>query len=119
MSAVHWDCSQPSSTWWGYYQTRILSPKKYRTATPYYADVLGEDKIDYHWRTQEEFDVEMQYAIDAGIDYFSFVFYGEQGSKAHVQTNDADCSHMVHQLRYAYQLYLGGAKLIKYWKETL
>ena len=71
MSAVHWDCSQPPSTWWGYYQTRTLSPKKYRTATPYYADVLGEDKIDYHWRTQEEFDVEMQYAIDAGIDYFS------------------------------------------------
>jgi hypothetical protein len=75
VSAVNWDCSLPSSTFFGYFQTRTLSPKKYRTATPYYADVLEENKIDYHVRGQEEFDRELQYAIDAGIDYFSFVFY--------------------------------------------
>ena len=75
VSAVNWDCSLPSNTYFGYYQTRTLSPKKYRTATPYYADVLGEEKIDFHERSQEEFDRELQYAIDAGIDYFSFVFY--------------------------------------------
>ena len=106
VGVVQWDCSLPSSTWWGYYQTRTLSPRKFRTATPYYADVLGEDKIDYHWRTQEEFDREFEYAIEAGIDYFAYVFYPENGSKAHTPTSASDCSHMVHELRYAYKMYL-------------
>ena len=106
VGVVQWDCSMPSNTWWGQYQTRTLSPKKFRTATPFYADILGEDKIDYHWRTQEEFDVELQYAIDAGIDYFAYVFYPDEGSKAHVPTGPSDCSHQVYNLKYAYRMYL-------------
>ncbi|MBO4675597.1 MAG: YgjV family protein [Elusimicrobiaceae bacterium] len=105
VSAVQWDCSQPSNTFWGFYQTRTLSPKKYRTTTPYYADILGENKIDYHWRTQEEFDRESQYGIDAGIDYFSYVFYGEQGSRAHVKTKESDFSDMVYHLNYARKMH--------------
>jgi len=105
VGVVHWDCSLPSNTWWGFYQTRTLSPKKYRTATPYYADILDEEKIDYHWRTQEEFDRELQYGIDAGIDYFAYVFYGEQGSRAHVQTCESDCSHQVYALNYARRMH--------------
>lgn len=105
VGVVQWDCSLPSSTWFGYYQTRTLSPRKYRTATPFYADILGEDKIDYHWRTQEEFDVELQYAIDAGIDYFAYVFYPNEGSKAHERTCERDCSHKVYELSYALTMY--------------
>ena len=95
VGVVNWDCSHPSSERWGQYQTRTLSPKKFRTYTPYYADILGEDKIEYHWRNQEEFDRELQYAIDAKIDYFAYVFYGEQGSRAHARTKESDCSHVV------------------------
>ena len=105
VGVVQWDCSLPSSTWFGSYQTRTLSPKKFRTATPFYADILGEDKIDYHWRTQEEFDVELQYAIDAGIDYFAYVFYPNEGSKAHERTCEQDCSHKVYELSYALSMY--------------
>lgn len=114
VGVVQWDCSLPSDTWWGYYQTRTLSPKKFRTATPYYADILGEDKIDYHWRTQEEFDREIEYAIEAGIDYFAYVFYPEHGSKEHTPTSASDCSHMVHELRYAYKGYLNSK-----WKDKI
>ncbi len=109
VGVVNWDCSHPSDTWWGQYQTRTLSPKKYRTYTPFYADILGEDKIDYHWRTQEEFDRELEYAIEAKIDYFAFVFYGEEGSKAHVQTSASDCSHQVYRLKYAQRMYLNSS----------
>lgn len=105
VGVVNWDCSHPSSEWWGYYQTRTLSPKKFRNYTPYYADILGEDKIEYHWRNQEEFDRELQYAIDAKIDYFAYVFYGEQGSRAHVQTKESDCSHQVYKLNYARRMH--------------
>lgn len=105
VGVVHWDCSLPSITWWGFHQTRTLSPKKYRTHTPYYADILAENKIDYHWRTQEEFDRELQYGIDAGIDYFAYVFYGEQGSRMHVQTCESDCSGQVYALNYARRMH--------------
>lgn len=105
VSAVNWDCSLPSDTYFGYHQTRTLSPQKYRSITPFYADILREDKIDYHVRTQEEYDKELGYAIQAGIDYFSYVFYPDAGSKAHVPTSSSDCSHKVYELNYARKMH--------------
>ena len=105
VSAVNWDCSLPSNTYFGYYQTRTLSPKKYRTATPYYADVLGEEKIDYHERSQEEFDRELQYAIDAGIDYFSFVFYPDDEALKASEHKDGSWERCVFELNRARLLY--------------
>ena len=77
VGVVNWDCSLPSDTWFGHYATTSLSPARFRHCTPFYADVKGPDKIDYHWRTVEEYEREMQYAIDAGIDYFAYCWYGE------------------------------------------
>ena len=77
VGAVNWDCSLPSDTWFGHYATTSLGPAHFRHCTPYYADVKGPDRIDYHWRTVEEYEREMQYAIDAGIDYFAYCWYGE------------------------------------------
>jgi hypothetical protein len=105
VSAINWDCSLPSDTYFGYYQTRTLSPRKYRTVTPFYADILGEDKIDYHVRSQAEYDRELSYAIEAGIDYLSYVFYPEEGSKAHAPTSPSDCSHKVYELNYARKMH--------------
>ena len=105
IGAVHWDCSLPAETYFGYYQTRTLSPKKYRTFTPYYADVLGEDKIAYRYRTQEEIDRELSYAIEAGIDYFSYVFYPEAGSRNHISLTYQDCTHRVYELNYARRMH--------------
>ena len=77
VGVINWDCSPPSDTWFGGYQTRSLSPARYRYLTPYYADVKGPDEISYHRRTPAEYDRELQYAIDAGIDYFAYCWYGE------------------------------------------
>ena len=71
VGVVNWDCSLPSSTWFGHYATTSLSPAHFRHCTPFYADVKAPDRIDYHWRSIEEYEREMQYAIDAGIDYFA------------------------------------------------
>ncbi|MBQ8431607.1 MAG: YgjV family protein [Clostridia bacterium] len=109
VSAIHWDCSLPSTTYFGYHQTRTLSPQKYRTVTPFYADVLDVNKIDYHVRTQEEYDKELEYAIQAGIDYFSYVFYPDAGSRAHVSTSPSDCSHRVYELNYARRMHQSSA----------
>ena len=105
VSAINWDSSLPQNTYFGYHQTRTLSPEKYRTITPFYADVLSKDKIDYHLRTQEEYDKELEYAIQAGIDYFSYVFYPDEGSRTHECTSQSDCSHKVFELNYARKLH--------------
>lgn len=52
IGVVNWDCSLPSDTYFGHYATTSLSPSKYRYATPYYADVKGPDRIDYHLSTR-------------------------------------------------------------------
>lgn len=105
VSAINWDCSLPSNTYFGFHQTRTLSPQKYRTMTPFYADVVDENRIDYHFRSQAEYDRELQYAIRAGIDYFSYVFYPTAGSRAHLQTSPSDCSHRVYELNYARRMH--------------
>lgn len=75
VGVVNWDCSVPSTTFFGKATTYTLGPKKWRDRTPYYAHVLGDDKIEHHYRSLEEYEVEMQYAIDAGIDYFAYCWY--------------------------------------------
>ncbi|MBQ8576682.1 MAG: hypothetical protein IJ449_01745 [Clostridia bacterium] len=105
IGVINWDCSLPPETYFGYYQTRNLSPAKYRPVTPYYADVCGTDAVSYHRRTQEEYDRELSYAVRAGIDYFAYVWYPDEGSRTHVTTSPTDCSAHVFELNYARRLH--------------
>ncbi len=105
IGAVNWDCSLPPETYFGYYQTRTLSNSKYRYVTPFYADILDENKISYHERTAKEFDIELSYAIEAGIDYFAYVYYPDKGSHEHISLTYNDCSHRVYELNYARKMH--------------
>ena len=105
IGVINWDASLTRDTYFGYYQTRSLSQAKYRTWVPYYADIIDEERIDYHFRSVAEYEQELQYAIDAGIDYFAFVWYPTEGSLLHEQRSPIDCSHRVHELNYARHLY--------------
>ena len=111
VGVVNWDCSLPSDTYFGRYATQSLSPAKFRHATPYYADVKGPDRIDYHWRTVEEYEREMQYAIDAGIDYFAYCWYGELREKdfTSVSKRESCCDRHVWELATARQLHVKSA----------
>ena len=105
VGVINWDCSAPSdTTWFGGYQVRSLSPAKYRHLTPYYADVLGPDKIAYHRRTPEEYDRELQYAVDAGIDYMAYCWYGEDATAKRVPVapgRGASCENYLHEITWA------------------
>ena len=61
---------------------RALSPKEFHFRAPFFAKVTEEDKIVIPEYTQEIFDKEMEYAIEAGIDYFVYVFYINDMRKA-------------------------------------
>ena len=76
--AIRWDA------WFGHKDTssgvcaqveRSLSPAKYHFRAPFFATVTEDDKIYIPEYTQEIFDKEMEYAIEAGIDYFAYVWY--------------------------------------------
>ena len=75
VGAINWDCSVPSYTFFGKAATHSLGPEKYRDRTPYYAQVVAPGKIDFRYRTLAEYEVELQHAIDAGIDYFAYCWY--------------------------------------------
>lgn len=79
---VNWDCSLPPDTFFGSWFSKALSPRKWRTRTPYYADILSEDAVCCHARTAGEYDRELQYAIDAGIDYFAYVWHTDNRNAA-------------------------------------
>jgi len=75
VGVVNWDCSVPGWTFFGASVTNVLGPAKWRDRTPYYADVTGKDRIEYRFRTLAEYEQEMRYAIEAGIDYFAYCWY--------------------------------------------
>lgn len=110
VGAINWDCSAPDKTsWFGGYQTRSLSPSRYRHLTPYYADVLSPDKISYHRRTREEYDRELQYAIDAGIDYFAYCWYGEDPHAKRIpiaKGKSASCEDYLWEITWARQFHM-------------
>lgn len=78
VGAINWDCAVPEDTFFGFHSAKSLSPKQFRYCTPYYAHIEGENKISYTYKTQEEFDKELEYAIEAGIDYFAYTWYTEE-----------------------------------------
>ncbi len=54
---------------------RSLSKKEFHWRAPFFAEVTEEGKITIPEYNQEVFDKEMEYAIEAGVDYFAYVWY--------------------------------------------
>ena len=82
IGAIRWDA------WYGHNDSpedtcpqveNTLSPAKYHFRAPFYGYVNGEGKIRFPEYTQEIFDREAEYAMQAGIDYFSYVWYSHKG----------------------------------------
>ncbi len=61
---------------------RTLSPAEFHFRAPFFAKVTEDNKIIIPEYTQEIFDKEMEYAIEAGVDYFAYVFYNDDMKKA-------------------------------------
>ena len=79
--AVRWDAWYPAreATDTSAQCLKALSLPKYHFRAPFFAEINEEGNIYIPEYTQEIFDREMEYAIDAGIDYFSYVWYSHSG----------------------------------------
>ena len=79
IGVINWDgCPNSDTTYFGTYSAKSLSNPKYADRVPFYADRAKDGTISFHDRTQEEFDTELTYAAEAGIDYFAYVWYTER-----------------------------------------
>ena len=78
IGVINWDCALPEDTYFGHYAIRSLSDPAYRDRIPYYAEIVNDHRIAFRRKTQAEFDRELSFAIDAGIDYFAYTWYTDE-----------------------------------------
>lgn len=88
VGAVRWDAwVNPAEKWGeitvkpenyiGAQVARSLGAAKYHYRAPYFTIVKSANEITFPDYTQEMFDEEMRYAMEAGIDYFMYCWYGD------------------------------------------
>lgn len=75
--AIHWDAALPADTYFGGWATKALSAPEFRNRLPYFT-VMKDGQPAFPPRSQQDYDRELQYAIDAGIDYFAYCRYAEE-----------------------------------------
>ncbi len=61
---------------------KCLSPAKYHWTAPFFAQVEPNGNISFPEYTMQIWEEEAQYAIDAGIDYFAYLWYAGSNSKS-------------------------------------
>jgi len=54
---------------------RSLGPAKYHWRVPFFGEIAEDGRVTFPAYTQEIFDREMEYAMEAGLDYFAYVWY--------------------------------------------
>lgn len=59
---------------------RSLGPAKFHWRLPFFASVLAEDKVRINGDAQEIIEKEMLWAAQAGLNYWAFVDYGDEGN---------------------------------------
>ncbi len=86
VGAIRWDAWVNPATKWGEanvkpdnyigaQMARSLGPAQYHYRAPYFTIVKSATEITFPDYTQEMFDEEMRYAMEAGIDYFMYCWY--------------------------------------------
>ncbi len=112
IGCINWDSLLPRETYFGGYTLRALENTPERM--PYCA-VKGEKGWDIPVRTQEEYDKELQYAIDAGVDYFAHCWYPRKPieNPGYGTPGMDDLAAPICELGLARKLHMGSALLGK------
>lgn len=83
--AIRWDCWAGKDGIRGGEQTRVLektlAPEKYRWRLPWFAEVKEDGSVSIDGAKPGVMEQEIDYAADAGLDYFIFLNYGINSHK--------------------------------------
>ena len=79
VGAIRWDA------WYGEGSPvseveRRSGPKKYHFRLPFFAQVISPGEVSINGDSQAVIEQEISYAADAGLDYWAFVDYWDQGN---------------------------------------
>ncbi len=77
VGAIRWDAWHGDRSEVGKAVERSLGPKKWHSRLPFFAKVLGEDKVRIDGASQQVVDQEIRYARIARLDYWAFLLYDE------------------------------------------
>ena len=75
VGVVNWDAGLPNDTYFGNFALQALGYDKYAHRLPYYTIKNADGEYEFPIRTQEQYDQELTYAADAGIDFFMYCWY--------------------------------------------
>lgn len=106
VGVINWDSELPDDTYFGFHTTKSLGDEQFLNRIPYFAQRIDKNRISFNNRSQQDYDRELLYAIEAGIDYFAYVWYPKEASINHIPKNETDCSHKVYELRRAMEMYM-------------
>jgi hypothetical protein len=78
VGAIRWDA------WYGQggpvaEVERSLGPRKFHFRLPFFARVLADDKVSINGDSPGVIEKEIAWAADAGLNYWAFVDYGDEG----------------------------------------
>ncbi|UCD27624.1 MAG: hypothetical protein JSV03_10975 [Planctomycetota bacterium] len=75
VGAIRWDAWHGNRGIPGRAVEKSLGPLKWHYRLPFFAEVIGNDRVRIDGSTQEIIDREIEYAAVAGLDYWAFVTY--------------------------------------------
>jgi len=70
VGVIRWD-----GCWEGSPYTKVVSPKQWHHVLPFYARIISDNEVEMRADTQGVMDKEIEYAHNAGIDYWAFDYY--------------------------------------------
>jgi len=75
VGAIRWDAWHGNRGVPGQAVQHTLGPRKWHDRLPFFAEVRGHDDVTIDGTSQEIMDREIDYASEAGLDYWAFVTY--------------------------------------------
>lgn len=75
IGAIRWDAWHSSKGGPGLAVEKSLGPLKWHYRLPFYANVISDNEVKIDGSSQEIMDKEIEYAHEAGLDYWAFVTY--------------------------------------------
>ena len=109
VGAIRWDA------WYGGEKGPVgaavetsLNAKKWHYRLPFFAQILGPDKVHIDGSSQEVMDKEIDYAANAGLTYWAYVLYGEHDPMYYGIKNYLASSHR-NKIKFSLILQVGNA----------
>jgi len=107
IGAINWDAFAPGNTYFSHHAIDSLGNEKYSSRLPFYIEKNNGEYV-VPCRTTEDYEKELSYAVDAGIDFFAYCWYPDTTENRSIWHDDkayAFLNDYYPELNYARKLY--------------